>query len=265
MLFLGLELIGGLCGPLAAEDLAPIQFVESYAGSHPAEFNDLLGQAKVSVPTALAYITGQWGLPNTLHYPLIVRVIDSPSKIPGRPIAAYVRSVRYGDELRQELVVDLQHHLLYPGEKLDDILYHEMAHVVLQDAVTSPAAAGIPQWFNEGLAQSVTTEGHDRTLQDFNRYGHTDAQAVLCDLNGNIDEFYHGEYNFGCYTQFYLAVQRFIQRGGKDALAKVIAGLRSGVPLPDLISHATPLDWPSFQRDVEKYTRDVFAGAVPIP
>lgn len=258
-------LIGGSCRPVAADDAVSIQFVEAYAGAHPTEFNDLMGQAKSLVPSALAYITDQWGLPNTLHYPLIVRVVDAGSKIPGRPVAAYVRSYRYGDELRQELDVELEHHLMYPGEKIDDILYHEMAHAVLQDAVTSPTAAGIPQWFNEGLAQSVTTEGHDRTLQDFNRYGHTDAHAVLCDLNGNVDVFYHGEYNFGCYTQFYLAVQRFLQKGGKDALAKTIAGLRNGTPLPQLIGQVTPLDWPAFQRDVEQYTRDVFAGNVPVP
>jgi len=254
------------CGArLAAEPDARIQFVESYAGSHVSEFNELLGQVKSIVPTALSYITGRWGLPNTLHYPLIVSLIDAPSTIPGRPVAAYVRSARQGDELRQVLVVDLSHHLLYPTENLENVLYHEMAHVVLQDAVTRPAAAGIPQWFNEGLAQSVTTEGKERTQYDFTRYGHTDARAVICDLNGNVDAFYHGEYNFGCYTYFYLAVQRLIALGGNEALPAVITGLRDGRPLPVLIGQITQKDWPAFQRDVERYTRDVFAGTTPIP
>jgi hypothetical protein len=258
-------LMGGVCSPLPADEAAPIHYVESYAGPHVNEFNDVLGQVKSIVPAALAYITGQWGLPNTLHYPMIVRVIDAPSNIPGRPVAAYVRSFTTAGDLRQELGVDLQHHILYPGENLENVLYHEMAHAVLQDAVTSPSAAGIPQWFNEGLAQSVTTEGHDRTQEDFKHYGHTDSPAILCDLNGNIDAFYHGEYNFGCYTQFYLAVQRLLARGGKDTLPKVITGLHNGIPLPVLIGQVTPLDWPAFQRDVEQYTRRVFAGAEPIP
>ena len=266
--FTGLMLVGlwgGFCGPLAADEASSIHFVESYAGPHVQEFNDLLNQAKSIVPAALAYITNQWGLPNALHSPMIVRVIDLSSNPSGRPIAAYVRSFKSGGELRQELGVDLQHHLMYPGENLENVLYHEMAHAVLQDAVVSPGAAGIPQWFNEGLAQSVTTEGRDRTAEDFKRYGHTDAGAVLCDLNGNIDVFYHGEYNFGCYTQFYLAVQRLTARGGKDTLVKVITGLHNGIPLPEVISEVTSLSWPAFQQDVQQYTRAVFAGTEPIP
>jgi hypothetical protein len=140
-----------------------------------------------------------------------------------------------------------------------------MAHAVLQDAVTGPGAVGIPQWFNEGLAQSVTTEGHDRTAANFQRYGHSDAHALICDLNGHIDTFFNGEYNFGCYTYFYLAVERLIQLGGKDTLVKVIMGLHNGTPLPVLVSQVTHLDWPAFQAEIERYTRDVFAGNVSIP
>lgn len=252
-------------GPLLADDAEQIHFVESYSGAHQNEFNDLLGQVKSIVPAALAYISGQWGLPNRLHYPLIVMITEVPPDLPAGAASAYVRSVMIGGTLRQELIVDLSHHLLYPAENLDRLLYHEMAHAVLQDAVTSLAATGIPQWFNEGLAQSVTTEGHDRTAEDFKRYGHSDARALVCDLNGHVDTFFHGEYNFGCYTYFYLAVQRLIARGGKDTLMKVITGLHNGTPLPTLLAQATPLDWPAFQRDVEHYTHNVFDGQEPIP
>ena len=250
---------------LAGEGAAAIHFEESYAGSHSAEFAQLLDQVKVIVPGALAYITGQWNLPNTLHYPLIVIVTETPPNLPAGAAAAYVRSVTAGGALRQTLIVDLGYHLLYPAENLDDLLYHEMAHAVLQDAVTSPNAAGISQWFNEGLAQSITREGHDRTAEDFKRFGHSDARAISCDLNGHVDTFYHGEYNFGCYTYFYLTVQRLIQRGGKDTVVKMIAGLHDGRPLPDLIAQLTRLDWPAFQQDAEQYARDVFAGNAPIP
>src|ERR1019366_7837690 len=176
---------------LAGERAVAVHFEESYAGAHPAEFAQLLDQVKVIVPGALAYITAPWNLPNTLHYPLIVIVTETPPNLPAGAAAAYVRSVTSGDALRQTLIVDLAYHLQYPAENLDDLLYHEMAHAVLQDAVTGPGAAGIPQWFNEGLAQSITHEGHDRTAEDFKRYGHSDARAVLCDLNGHVDSFYH--------------------------------------------------------------------------
>jgi len=251
--------------PAGALDIGGIQFVESYGGAHPAEFTALLSQVEAIVPAALAYITAQWGLSNTLRYPLIVTIADIPTKDAARPVAAYVRAVRSNGEVRQNLVVDLQHHLMYPDDNLEQILYHEMAHAILQDAVTSAEAAGIPQWFNEGLAQTVTTEGHDRTLEDFKRWGHTDAQAVLCDLNGYVDVFYHGEYNFGCYTQFYLAVHQLIALSGKDGLPRLMDGLRDGTPLPDLVQPVTGLNWIDFQTNVHQFTRDVFSGKLPVP
>jgi len=254
-----------LSAPFAAQASAAIQFEESYAGTHPAEFADVLSQVKIIVPNAVAYITGQWKLPNQLQYPLIVFITDRPPNLPAGVAAAYVRSVMAEGTLRQTLIVDLQSYVNNPGENLEYLLYHEMAHVILQDAVTSPAAAGIPQWFNEGLAQSVTSEGHDRAAEDFKRYGHSDAGAILCDLNGRVDTFYHGEYNFGCYTQFYLAVQRLEMLGGNDALVKVIKGLHNGLPLPALTASVAGLDWPDFQKDITQYTRDVFAGSKPIP
>lgn len=248
-----------------AETIGSIQFEESYAGPHHVEFADVLSQSKIVVPGAVAYITGQWGLPNTLHYPFLVTISDVPSKDQSRVMAAYVRAVTYGNELRQVMVIDLEHHLLYPNDNSDNLIYHEMAHAVLRDVVFGLGAAPIPTWFNEGLAQSVTTEGTQRTQEDFKRYGHSDARAVVCDLNGQVDEFLHGEQNFGCYTYFYLSTKRLLQLGGKDSIPTIIAGLHGGIPLPTIIQGLTKLDWAAFQREAERYTLDVFAGNQPIP
>jgi hypothetical protein len=262
---LGIFLSPDVVREARGDDIASIHFEESYRGPHPNEFAELLSQVEAIVPAAVAYITGQWGLPNTLHHPFIVTITDVPSKDPARALAAYVRSTGYGDSLRQALVVDLEHHLLYTNDNLDSLIYHEMAHAILQDAVTNGAAAAIPRWFNEGLAQSVTPEGSTRTQEDFKRWGHSDARAVLCELNGPIDEMNHGEYNFGCYTQYYLAVQRLMQLGGKDTVPRIISGLHNGLPLPEVIRQLTLLDWAAFQNNVGQYTRDIFAGDQPIP
>jgi len=264
-IIIGALMIPGAETPAHGETIGSIQFEESYAGPHPKEFAELLAEAKVVVPGAVAYITGQWGLPNTLNQPFLVTITDVPSRDQAHQMAAYVRAVAYGHELRQVMVIDLQHHILSPNDNQDNLIYHEMAHAVLRDTVAGPNASPIPTWFNEGLAQSVTTEGTERTQEDFKRYGHSDARAVLCDLNGKVDEFLHGEQNFGCYTYFYLSTKRLIQLGGKDAIPKVISGLRQGVPLPDIIRQLTSLDWTSFQHEAERYTLDVFAGNQPIP
>src|ERR1035437_4487306 len=93
-----------LSAPLAGERPVAVHFEESYAGSHPAEFAQLLDQVKVIVPGALAYIPGQWNLPNTLHYPLIVIITEVPPNLPAGAAAAYVRSVATAGDLRQTLI-----------------------------------------------------------------------------------------------------------------------------------------------------------------
>ena len=127
--FIAIGLAGiSLNRPLAVENSGGIHFEESYSGAHPAEFAALLDEVKVTVPGAISYITGQWNLPNQLHYPLIVIITENPPNLPPRAAAAYVRSVIVGGTLRQTLIVDLGYHLLNPSENLDDLLYHEMAH-----------------------------------------------------------------------------------------------------------------------------------------
>ena len=106
-----------LAAPLVAEAPVDIHFEESYGGAHPAEFADLLNQVKTLVPSALAYITGQWNLPNQLHYPLAVIITDSPPNLPAGAAAAYVRSVAIEGTLRQTLIVDLTYHLAEPDGK----------------------------------------------------------------------------------------------------------------------------------------------------
>src|SRR5689334_22938201 len=83
----------------AEAETTRIPFVESYNGPHPDEFQTLLEEVKPIIPAALAYVTGQWGLPNSLHYPMIVRIVDVPTDDPARPVAAYVRAVWKDAEL----------------------------------------------------------------------------------------------------------------------------------------------------------------------
>src|SRR5439155_22336992 len=134
-----------------------------------------------------------------------------------------------------------------------------------QDVQASPGAAAIPAWFNEGLAQSVTTEGRQRVEGDINALEDSGESLLLCDLDGPVDEFAHGPYNASCYPEYYLAVQRLKQRGGTRVLSKILQGLQHGTKLPELLPSLTGMDWPVFEKDVENYTRDVFSGVQSIP
>ena len=130
---------------------------------------------------------------------------------------------------------------------------------------TGPQAAAIPPWFNEGLAQSSTPEGHDRARGDIQGLAYSGLEPVLCDLDGPVDEFAHGPFNGKCYPEFYLAVQRLKQLGGYDLIPKVIRGLRNGTKLPDLMPSLIGKDWPAFKQDAEDYTSKVLAGLKPVP
>ncbi len=247
------------------DPVVPITYDETYEGFHRKEFNELLAQMKVMVPSALALVTQRWGVEYALHHVLVVSVKDLPSKTFRHPRGAYVQSTGYGNGLRQSMVVDIEHYRAYPNANVNELVQHEMAHAVLRDLVAHSGPKGIPNWFNEGLAQSVTWEGRNHTRDAFARWGHSDAHEMVCDLNGSVDEFLHGEHNFGCYTYFYLTVKRLFELGGKNTLPTIITGLHEETPMPKIITHLTTLDWPAFQRDAEQYTLDVFAGTKPIP
>jgi hypothetical protein len=145
---------------------------------------------------------------------------------------------------------------------------HEMAHVILNDATAGGSFATIPRWFHEGLAQSVTSEGHEAVQRAFLYWRMSDgalSETGLCDLEGPIDEFAHGPDNGYCYPEYYLAVRRLRQMGGPQTLDKIIKGLGEGKKMSDLIQDVTGMDGDTFQSEVQRYAHDVFEGRKPIP
>lgn len=243
-----------------------VTFDEDYDLFYQEPFHVLMGRAKHIIPQAYQNLTRQWGLryPGLLH-PLTVQVKKLSSDTLRHWQAAEVQQEWVGSRLRQTLILDIGCYLQNPREKIDLILTHEMAHVLLADLAADPTAVPIPPWFNEGLAQSVTDEGQSRVRQDLIEVDLYGVSPVLCDLEGPVDEFAHGPFNARCYPEYYLAVQRLKQLGGPQTLAKVITGLQQGTKMPVLIESITGLTWPSFKKDADRYSREVLDGAKPIP
>ena len=173
-----------------------------------------------------------------------------------------------GDQIKQYLVIDLGTYIQYPQEDVRRMLTHEMAHVILNDSTAGAKATAIPRWLHEGLAQSVTGEGHEAVQKMFAYWKGADGQLSdvgLCDLDGAVDEFAHGPDNAYCYPEYYLAVQRLRQLGGPHTLPILLKGLREGMSINDLIERLAGLDAAAFQAAVQRYASDIFSGRRKIP
>ena len=145
------------------------------------------------------------------------------------------------------------------------LIGHEMAHIVIGDFLYVKGAYEIPSWFNEGIAVSISGEGHSMCRALGNQLEWSDKMLVFCPLDAPMDAFAHGNANRDCYPEYYLAVQKISQIGGPIAVGKILQGLRVGTTFPELILSATGEDYSQFKQDVNNYTADVMAQRKPIP
>jgi hypothetical protein len=253
----------------ADHPLSNVTFDDDHDVFYQEQFHTLQAHAKEAIPRAYKSVIQQWNLRDTggLVHPLTVQIKKLDSDTLVRTKVAYVQPQGFGSGLQQFLVIDIGCYMQHPDEDIDSILTHEMAHVILLDIESEASAAPIPPWFNEGLAQSVTSEGSKRVRTDIMWRHRSGAPLLLCDLEGPVDEFGHGPFNLngGCYPEYYLAVQRLKQLGGPQTLPKVINGLRQGTKMPDIIASITGMDWPSFKKEVNQYSTAVFEGEKPVP
>jgi len=251
-----------LATPARCDAPVNISFDQDFDPFYQEQVHALLRQAEAIIPQAYNRITKAWHLDyQGLRHPLLVQFKETPSQTLRRLEVAYLQTDGAGDQIRFTLVVDLGAYLQDPTEDLHVILTHEMAHAILHDYVLGPKASAIPTWFDEGMAQSVTRQGQDQVRQDAKELRASGRPLFLCDLTAPVDEFAHGPFNFGCYSEYYLAVQRLLHLGGPKALDKILPGLRDGKPLVDLIHEITKLDWASFQKDAARYTETVLTAS----
>ena len=135
-----------------------------------------------------------------------------------------------------ELTLNIEAFIQNPGEEgeIQHVLDHEMAHMVLADFMGGESQSyTVPSWLNEGMAQSVTSEGHKRVSDLATSLGGMESMLISCQLDGPIDTFAHGEANFSCYPEYYLAVQRLKQIGGPYAVGKIVFRVTKITPSAD--------------------------------
>jgi len=122
----------------------------------------------------------------------------------------------------------------YPDSSLDDVLHHEVAHVL-----TARAAGGrpLPRWFDEGLAMIAGgtwgADDHARFLLELM----VDPGVPLARLDGR---FAGGQRQVaGAYAVAGAFVRELVQRHGAGAPGRILAAVAAGAPFPEAFQAAT--------------------------
>jgi hypothetical protein len=122
----------------------------------------------------------------------------------------------------------------YPDSSLEDLLRHEVAHVLI-----GRAAGGqpVPRWFQEGLAMIA---GQSWGLEDRSRLTlalFADRRVPLSELDSH---FAGGQGTVQrAYTVAGACVRDLIQRHGQRSTGAILAGLADGLPFAEAYRRAT--------------------------
>lgn len=117
---------------------------------------------------------------------------------------------------------------VYPDDSLEDVLHHEVAHVLM-----TRAAGGkpLPRWFHEGLAMAAERtwglEDQARWLRELTLASRTDLDEVNALFTQ--DEALRNR----AYTVAGAFVGDLIQQHGSSALGEILARVRAGASFED--------------------------------
>src|SRR5437867_12023151 len=113
----------------------------------------------------------------------------------------------------------------YPDNTLEDVLRHEVAHVVIWRA---SAGRPVPRWFNEGLAMEVERE---RRFQDQTQLLYQLLTGGRIDLQ-QLDRLFSGRQNdqTRAYALSGALVHDLVQRHGPTACREILMRVHQGTP-----------------------------------
>jgi len=113
----------------------------------------------------------------------------------------------------------------YPDNTLEDVLRHEVAHVLIWRA---SAGRPVPRWFNEGLAMEVERE---RRFQDQTQLLYQLLTGGRMDLQ-QLDHLFSGRQNdqTRAYALSGALVHDLVQRHGQTACREILMRVHQGTP-----------------------------------
>jgi Peptidase MA superfamily len=153
------------------------------------------------------------------------------------PWIAGFASIGEGPEEKDEMVVLFPERTpSYPNSSLEDVLRHEVAHVLIGRA---SAQRPIPRWFNEGLAMSVERGWR---LQDEGQLVYQLAVGSRTSLDG-LDRMFSGEQPevTRAYVLSGALVHDLLQRHGAGISAEILRRMNEGASFEHAFTEAVGL------------------------
>lgn len=154
--------------------------------------------------------------------PVLVLVAPESS-----PLAQKMPSWVSGYAVPEEsfIVVFPQRAVQYPIDGMEELLRHEMAHVLLARAA---GGKDVPRWFNEGVA---TVAGGTWSISDRSMVTLTLVRTGELPFARVEEMFGEGEPAVGqAYALSGAFVNDMVQREGRDSIAGVLSRVRAGAP-----------------------------------
>ncbi len=193
----------------------------------------LQGLAKELAAIPPARFSGAMGLMGLADAGGPITVVLAPEGSPEAETAEdWVAGYAYGALGRVVLLVDRTPR--YPDGSLEELLDHEVAHVLIARAAGNRP---VPRWFNEGLSMVA---GHAWGFGDRSRL--TLAMITRSDLPlADLDQLFGGHRGevARAYALAGALVRDLLSRFGPDVAARILRDVRFGLSFEDAVQRST--------------------------
>ncbi|MGK2856777.1 MAG: peptidase MA family metallohydrolase [Thermoanaerobaculia bacterium] len=154
--------------------------------------------------------------------PILVLVAPESSEL-ARKTPAWISG--YAVPAEDFVVVFPQRAARYPIDGMEELLRHEVAHVLIERAA---GGGEIPRWFNEGVA---TVAGESWSVGDRSMVTLTLARGGEMSFSRVDEMFGAGEPSIGrAYALSGAFVNDLLQREGTESVAGILARVKDGAP-----------------------------------
>lgn len=219
---------------------------ESYAGAHPDIYNQLRWKVPILTRQTLIDLSVRLGLnfQDGWSSPLIIRFVDNAP--PGAENAlAYVAMMSDGVSRFQYLDVNLS---AYSSSEFnfEKVFKHELAHAMLNDALSEEAASTIPVWLHEGMAVYGADQGEDMLASYVQMLGDSAKARMINGLEGP-----HGALDYG---EDYLAIKYIYEAHGLNSLHNFFKEIvRRQGDVKGAIDYTCGENWETFQKNARAF------------
>ena len=196
----------------------------------PAEFASIRKRLESMEPERFADIARLLGV--TEEGPPIQVILANENSNFARSVSSWIAGFAVGES--NLVVIFPARSPSYPSRTLDDVVRHEIAHVLIRRAA---GGEPVPRWFNEGLSMVVERE---RRFADQTQLLYQLMSGSRTSLD-QIDRLFSGGQNDQ--TRGYALAGAFVhdllERYGSDSGAEILMRVRRGAAFNDAVRETT--------------------------